>query len=162
MINTDQGCQYTSADWISYLKKENIAISMNGVGRSNDNAYVERLWRTVKYEGFVLYPFVMVAELKESIRQTIGWYNHQRPHSSLDGQTPLQKLQESSIKMEESTIPTQAIMMTLEQGTLTSGTKCNRMIEYGGNGKDTHTIGHKGPSDDPRALRFWLFTKTYS
>lgn len=116
MINTDQGCQYTSADWMAYLKSHNIAISMNGVGRSNDNAYVERLWRTIKYEGFVLHPFSTVSELKESIRQTIHWYNYQRPHSSLDGQTPFQKLQESSIKKEESTTLTKTTTMALEQG----------------------------------------------
>lgn len=115
IINTDQGCQYTGHEWINTLKELGIRISMNGVGRSNDNAYVERLWRTVKDEGFVLFPYTAVVELKESIRQTIQWYNHQRPHSALDGQTPLQKLQQSLAKQEDSTTLIEAIMMTSEQ-----------------------------------------------
>lgn len=103
MINTDQGCQYTSHEWVGFLQSQNIFISMNGAGRSNDNAYVERLWRTIKYEGFVLYPFNTVVELKESIRQTLHWYNHQRPHSSLDGQTPFGAMQQNTTKKEKST-----------------------------------------------------------
>lgn len=115
MMNTDQGCQYTGHEWINMLKDHGIRISMNGVGRSNDNAYVERLWSTLKYEGFVLFPYATVVELKESIRHTIHWYNHQRPHSSLAWQTPLQKLQENSIKMEDSTRLTKIITMPSEQ-----------------------------------------------
>ena len=116
IINTDQGCQYTSHEWIHTLKELGIRISMNGVGRSNDNAHIERLWRTVKYEGFVLFPYGTVVELKESIRQTIQWYNHQRPHSALDGQTPWKKLQQTLQQQKNSTILNEVIMMASEQG----------------------------------------------
>jgi putative transposase len=117
IINTDQGGQYTSHEWISRLQEYGIRISMNGVGRSNDNAHIERLWRTIKYEGFVLFPYVTVVELKESIRQTIHWYNYQRLHSALDGQTPWQRLQRSLIKTDESTTLTKMVIMTSKQGT---------------------------------------------
>jgi putative transposase len=67
IINSDQGCQYTSDLWVRKIKKKGIKISMTANGLCNDNAYIERFWRTVKYEWLKL-----------------SWYNNERPHQSLN------------------------------------------------------------------------------
>ena len=88
IFNTDQGSQFTSAEFIKVLKAAEIAISMDGKGAWRDNVFVERLWRTVKYEEVYLRAYASVSEARTSIGRYLGFYNGTRPHSSLGGQTP--------------------------------------------------------------------------
>jgi putative transposase len=88
IFNTDQGSQFTSAEFIKVLKAAEIAISMDGKGAWRDNVFVERLWRTVKYEEVYLRAYASVSEAHASIGRYLGFYNGRRPHSSLGGQTP--------------------------------------------------------------------------
>lgn len=98
IINSDQGSQFTSDAWVSTLLKYNIAISMTGKGRCNDNANIERLWRAFKYEGSYLYKWNSVAELKLNIPKWVGWYNFERPHQALKYRTPFEVYSESTGK----------------------------------------------------------------
>ncbi len=82
IINSDQGSQFTSEVWICELQKYNIKVSMTGKGRSNDNANIERLWRSFKYEGSYLYKWCEVSELKLNIPKWMHWYNKERPHQA--------------------------------------------------------------------------------
>ena len=88
IFNSDQGSQFTSAEFIKVLKAAEIAISMDGKGAWRDNVFVERLWRTVKYEEVYLRAYACVSEARASIGRYLGFYNGNRPHSSLGGQTP--------------------------------------------------------------------------
>lgn len=88
IFNTDQGSQFTSADFIKVLKNAEIAISMDGRGAWRDNVFVERLWRTIKYEEIYLRAYGSVTEARASIGRYLGFYNGTRPHSSLGGRTP--------------------------------------------------------------------------
>lgn len=88
IFNTDQGAQFTSEEFTGMLKHYDIKISMDGKGRALDNVFVERLWRTVKYEHLYLNPTNNGTELKQSLEKYFDWYNQKRPHSSLDSQTP--------------------------------------------------------------------------
>jgi len=88
IFNTDQGSQFTSIDFIKLLKDEGIAISMDGKGAWRDNVFVERLWRTIKYEEVYLHAYRSVPEARAAIGKYLAFYNCKRPHSSLDGQTP--------------------------------------------------------------------------
>lgn len=88
IFNTDQGSQFTSAEIIKVLAAREIKISMDGKGAWRDNVFVERLWRTTKYEGVYLRAYASVSEARASIGRYLGFYNSRRPHSSLDGKTP--------------------------------------------------------------------------
>jgi putative transposase len=88
IFNTDQGSQFTSADWIDELKANNIDISMDGKGRWMDNVFIERLWRSLKYECVYLNAFDDMKDANEKLNSWIEYYNHERPHSSLNDQTP--------------------------------------------------------------------------
>ena len=88
IFNTDQGSQFTSVEFIKVLKNAEITISMDGKGAWRDNVFVERLWRTVKYEEVYLRAYATVSEARSSIGRYFGFYNGTRPHSSLNGQTP--------------------------------------------------------------------------
>jgi putative transposase len=89
IFNTDQGSQFTSIDFTGLLLKHEIKISMDGKGAWRDNVFVERLWRTIKYEEVYLRAYASVPEARASIGRYIeGFYNTRRPHSSLDRQTP--------------------------------------------------------------------------
>ena len=88
IFNTDQGSQFTSIDFIKALKDAEIAISMDGKGAWRDNVFVERFWRTVKYEEVSLRAYGGVSEARASIGRYLGFYNGTRPHSSLGGRTP--------------------------------------------------------------------------
>ena len=84
IFNTDQGSQFTSADFTGLLLKHAIAISMDGKGSWRDNVFVERLWRSVKYEEVYLRAYDSVAEARASIGRYLDFYNRKRPHSSLE------------------------------------------------------------------------------
>jgi putative transposase len=88
IFNSDQGSQFTSIDFITVLKDARIAISMDGKGAWRDNVFVERLWRTVKYEEVYLRAYASVSEARASIGHYLRFYNGTRPHSSLGGRTP--------------------------------------------------------------------------
>ena len=88
IINTDQGSQFTSIDFIRKLKDADIRISMDAKGAWRDNVFVERLWRTIKYEEVYLRAYDSVSAARESLGRYPAFYNKRRPHSSLDGQTP--------------------------------------------------------------------------
>ena len=88
IFNTDQGSQFTSADFTGLLADNGVAISMDGKGAWRDNVFVERLWRSVKYEEVYLRAYDSVAEARASIGRYLYFYNRKRPHSSLGGRTP--------------------------------------------------------------------------
>ncbi|MFO0401590.1 MAG: IS3 family transposase, partial [Alphaproteobacteria bacterium] len=89
VFNTDQGSQFTSLAFTELLKRHEIAISMDGKGAWRDNVFVERLWRSIKYEEVYLRAYASVPEARASLGRYIdGFYNTRRPHSSLGGQTP--------------------------------------------------------------------------
>ena len=88
IFNTDQGSQFTSAAFTGVLLNADIAISMDGKGSWRDNVFVERLWRSVKYEEVYLRAYDTVSDARASIGRYFSFYNTQRPHSSLDRQTP--------------------------------------------------------------------------
>jgi putative transposase len=90
IFNTDQGSQYTSQAFTGVLLREKIAISMDCGGAWRDNVIVERLWRSVKYEEVYLRAYGGVSEARASIGGYLGFFNGQRPHSSLAAQTPAQ------------------------------------------------------------------------
>ena len=88
IFNTDQGSQFTCEAFTEVLHKHEVKISMDGKGAWRDNVFVERLWRTVKYEEVYLRAYDSVSDARASIGRYLDLYNRRRPHSSLDGQTP--------------------------------------------------------------------------
>ncbi len=88
IFNSDQGSQFTSIDFTGVLKETEIKISMDGKGAWRDNVFVERLWRSVKYEEVYLHAYKTVAEARAGIGRYLTFYNSRRPHSSLDRMTP--------------------------------------------------------------------------
>jgi putative transposase len=88
IINTDQGSQFTGMEWIEAVKTAGSWISMDGKGRWMDNVFIERLWRSLKYECVYLHAFETGSEARSGIGHWINFYNTQRPHSTLDGRTP--------------------------------------------------------------------------
>ena len=88
ILNTDQGSQFTSTEFIKVLAVRGIRISMDGKGAWRDNVFVERLWRTIEYEEVYLRAYAGVPEARAGIGRYLTFYNSRRPHSSLDGKTP--------------------------------------------------------------------------
>jgi putative transposase len=88
IFNTDQGSQFTGTAFTGVLIEKGIAISMDGRGAWRDNVFVERLWRSVKYEEVYLRAYDSASEARASIGRYLDFYNRRRPHSSLDGTTP--------------------------------------------------------------------------
>ena len=88
IFNTDQGSQFTSIDFTKVLLDLKVLISMDGKGAWRDNVFVERLWRSVKYEEVYLRAYESVTEARASLGRYLAFYNERRPHSSLDGRTP--------------------------------------------------------------------------
>lgn len=88
IFNTDQGSQFTSLAFTGLLKDHGIAISMDGQGCWRDNVFVERLWKSVKYEEVYLHAYDSVSHAKASLGRYLDFYNSRRPHSSLDRKTP--------------------------------------------------------------------------
>jgi putative transposase len=88
VFNTDQGVQFTAEAWAARLGSAGVRVSMDGRGRCLDNVFVERLWRTVKYEDVYVRGYETVPELERGLRRYFGFYNEERPHQSLAYRTP--------------------------------------------------------------------------
>ena len=88
IFNTDQGSQFTSPQFTGVLRAAGVRISMDGRGRWMDNVFIERLWRSLKYECIYIHAFESGLALRAGLREWIGYYNARRPHSTLAGRTP--------------------------------------------------------------------------
>ena len=88
VFNTDQGTQFTSAAFVNRLLDRSVAVSMDGRGRALDNVFIERLWRSVKYQEIYLRDYATTADVEEGLKLWFEKYNHERPHQSLDNLTP--------------------------------------------------------------------------
>jgi putative transposase len=88
IFNTDQGAQFTSEAFTAVLRGHGVKISMDGKGRCIDNIFVERLWRSVKYEEVYLHAYASVAEARSGLARYFDFYNRERPHQALGYQTP--------------------------------------------------------------------------
>ena len=88
VFNTDQGVQFTSAAWAGRLESAGVAVSMDGRGRALDNVFVERLWRSVKYEDIYIKDYDQVPELESGLTAYFRFYDEERPHQSLGYRTP--------------------------------------------------------------------------
>lgn len=97
IFNSDQGSQFTSVEWLRVLQDKGVRISMDGRGRCFDNIFVERLWRTVKYEEVYLKEYADVWQAEESLERYFYFYNHERPHQSLGDKTPAQIYYQQSL-----------------------------------------------------------------
>jgi len=106
IFNTDQASQFTSDDFTGTLKRHGVMISMDGKGRCMDNIFVERLWRSLKYEEVYLNAYATVAEAKTGIGAWLSFYNEERQHQSLGSRTPRQIYQESLWICGRSALPT--------------------------------------------------------
>jgi putative transposase len=106
IFNTDQGSQFTSDDFTGTLKRHGVMISMDGKGRCMDNIFVERLWRSLKYEEVYLHAYATVAEARTGIGAWLSFYNEERQHQSLGYRTPRQIYQEGLWIWGRSALPT--------------------------------------------------------
>lgn len=88
LFNTDQGRQFTALDFTAPLRAKGVRVRMDGKGRWVDNVFVERLWRSVKYEDLSLHAYETVGEVKAALARYFSFYNARRPHQSLDYRTP--------------------------------------------------------------------------
>ena len=88
IINSDQGSQFTCKEWVAYLGSEGITISMDGKGRALDNIFIERLWRSVKYDYVYLHPALDGFELYQGLKDYFGYYNYHKSHQGIDRQIP--------------------------------------------------------------------------
>jgi putative transposase len=95
IFNTDQGSQFTSREFTGLLEEKQVAISMDGRGRAMDNIFIERLWRSVKYEDIYLKDYATVADLNEGLDRYFDFYDHRRIHQSFEYQTPYEVLKAS-------------------------------------------------------------------
>ncbi len=86
--NSDQGSQFTSPQWTERLLSKGVQISMDGRGRAFDTIFIERFWRSVKYEEVYLHDYGNPREARQGITRSMGLYNHKRPHEALGYQTP--------------------------------------------------------------------------
>ena len=89
IINSDQGSQFTRKDWIELLEKENIQISMDGKGRATDNIFIERLWRSVKYDHVYLHPANDEKELYDGLKTYFNYYNYELSHQGIGRKAPI-------------------------------------------------------------------------
>ncbi len=88
IFNADQGCQFTSQEFTGLLTQYGIQISMDGKGCWRDNVFVERLWKSIKYEEVYLHAYDTVSAAHQGLARYLMFYNQTRPHQALDGQTP--------------------------------------------------------------------------
>ena len=98
MINSDQGSQFTSSAWVEAMTLYGIKISMDGKGRCLDNIFIERFWRSIKYEDVLLKSYESLIEARKAIAAYIEFYNSVRPHQALKYKTPNQVYEEMKDK----------------------------------------------------------------
>jgi putative transposase len=110
IFNTDQGAQFTSAAFTGKLEAAGVAISMDGRGRFLDNIFIERLWRSIKYEEVHLKAYADGREARAGIGSWMNFYNHRRPHQAMDNQTPMAVWREG---MKHADAPAEAVDMPL-------------------------------------------------
>jgi putative transposase len=121
IFNTDQGSQFTSDDFTGTLERHGVTISMDGKGRFMDNIFVERLWRSLKYEEVYLHAYASVAEAKTGIGSWLGFYNQERQHQSLGYRTPRQVYEaECRWICGRSALPTGCAFAHIPTGTTTN------------------------------------------
>ncbi len=108
IFNTDQGAQFTSNDFTKVLEDRKVAISMDGKGRFLDNIFIERLWRSLKYEEVYLRAYEDIKQARAGIAEWIRFYNFDRPHQALEYSTPWEIYQNSKLEeqKEERTLDT--------------------------------------------------------
>jgi putative transposase len=151
IFNTDQGCQFTDTEFIAVLDRCGITISMDGKGRCMDNIFIERLWRSLKYEEVYLHAYASVAEAKAGIGAWLSFYNEERQHQSLGYHTPRQIYDEGLWGWGRSALPTvcasPASRASSETGEMLAfahiptGTTANRRIDQRGfEGKVTSAL----------------------
>jgi putative transposase len=151
IFNTDQGCQFTDTEFIAVLDRCGITISMDGKGRCMDNIFIERLWRSLKYEEVYLHAYASVAEAKAGIGAWLSFYNEERQHQSLGYHTPRQIYDEGLWIWGRSALPTvcasPASRASSETGEMLAfahiptGTTANRRIDQRGfEGKVTSAL----------------------
>ncbi len=90
IINSDQGSQFTCEDWVEYVKEEGIKISMDGKGRAVDNIFIERFWRTIKYDHIYLHPANDGLELYHGVKEYLDYYNHTLRHQGIGRKIPVE------------------------------------------------------------------------
>lgn len=100
IFNTDQGSQFTGDDFLNVLRDHGVVISMDGRGRFSDNIFVERLWRSLKYEEVYLKAYQSVAEARRAIAAYFDFYNHERLHQALDYRAPRQVFEEAMLAIK--------------------------------------------------------------
>ena len=101
IINTDQGSQFTAQVFVDAVLGRGVKLSMDGQGAWRDNVFVERLWRSVKYERVYLRAYDSVSAARKDIAQYMDWYNDDRPHSSLNDRTPTEVWLENLLPLKE-------------------------------------------------------------
>lgn len=94
IINSDQGSQYTSPQYVELVSAAGVRISMDGRGRAHDNIFTERLWRSVKYEEVYLHEYRSPREARQGLREYFEFYNNHRPHQALGYRTPAEVYRE--------------------------------------------------------------------
>ena len=124
VFNTDQGSQFTSEGFTELLEEHGVSISMDGKGRYTDNIFVERLWRTVKYEEVYLKAYINGREAKDGLEAYFHFYNTQRPHQALGYRTPAEVFSGDSVQSDEQSKerrwpPSRALVYLEKGGTLT-------------------------------------------
>ena len=97
IFNTDQGSQFSSEEWIGCLKQNEIQISMDGKGRWMDNVFIERLWRSLKYEKVHIYSYDTITELRGLVTEWMDFYNHERGHQSFENKRPWEMYTEQTV-----------------------------------------------------------------
>lgn len=107
IMNTDQGSQFTGEQWIGAVESSGARVSMDGKGRWMDNVFIERLWRSLKYEQLRLWSYATVAEVTARIDKWMDFYNHRRKHQSLDYEIPWSHYRPGSTKTERETLTQQ-------------------------------------------------------
>lgn len=110
IMNSDQGSQFTSPQYIELLKNAGVQISMDGRGRAMDNIFVESLWRSLKYEEVYLHDYASPREARRRIACYLDFYNHRRPHQSLGYQTPADGYAQSSHNIQKEVAITRDII----------------------------------------------------
>jgi len=96
IINSDQGSQFTCEAWVEYLKQEGITISMDGKGRATDNIFIERFWRTLKYDYVYLHPASDGLELYQGVKEYMHYYNHVQRHQGIGRKIPAELYQSAA------------------------------------------------------------------